>query len=161
MPCVVPFTQKVPVGGDEMPRSEANDNVRELIGMRCNDCAHPRSLSRERGRPQLSVKVAVQPGAPAMSRLGHKGCVPMLPGYSMAARITPPALAMKSDSEVPLPFSTACSAAGAVSHQAIQRRGIVMGQSAPHLRRQAAHLPFDRVARVRPHAVGMRIVRCP
>src|SRR5262245_2560949 len=45
--------------------------------------------------------------------------------------------------------------------QPVERRRVVVRQLAAHLRRQVAHLPLDRVSRVGPDAVGVRIVRCP
>src|SRR4029453_17771844 len=45
--------------------------------------------------------------------------------------------------------------------EAVQARGVLAGDPAAHGRRQVSQLALDVLARVRPHAVGMREVRGP
>src|SRR5262249_60474272 len=45
--------------------------------------------------------------------------------------------------------------------QAVEFGGVVVRELLAHLGREVAHLPFDRGARIGPHAVGMRIGPCP
>src|SRR6516165_4246379 len=48
-----------------------------------------------------------------------------------------------------------------VSIQPVEPGGVVVGQLTAHLRRQILHLARNRIRRIGPHAVGMRVVRSP